>query len=83
MKLFERIRRIRRFGLVGGSVSLELVSKVLKAQARCCLPVYLSVSGSGCSPQLLFQHHECHQAPHHDDSIFETVNKPSMKCPIY
>ena len=44
--LFERIRRVRRRGLVGGSVSLRVNFDVSKAHAR---PRFsLSPYGAGC-----------------------------------
>lgn len=50
--LLERIRRISRYGLVGASVSLGVVSEALAKSS-----VFLSACGSGCSCQLLLQHH--------------------------
>ena len=45
VELFERIRRIRRYGLVGGSVSLQVGFKVSKAHARpilCLLAIHIN-----------------------------------------
>lgn len=35
VELFERIRRIRRYGFVGGNVSLRLCCEISKAHAIC------------------------------------------------
>jgi hypothetical protein len=45
VELFERIRRIRRYSLVGGSVSLQVGFKVSKAHARpilCLLAIHIN-----------------------------------------
>ena len=45
---FDRIRRIWRSGLIGGSVSLGVGFEALKAHTRPCLSLLLSAYGSGC-----------------------------------
>jgi hypothetical protein len=54
--LFERIRRIRRCGLVSRGLSLGVGSEVSKTHAR--PNVSLSAYRSGCSSQVLL-HHVC------------------------
>ena len=49
--LFEKSKRIRRYGLVGGSVSLGVGVEVSKAHAK----LRISASGSEWSSQLLLQ----------------------------
>jgi hypothetical protein len=56
--LFERLRKMKRFGLVGRSVSLGVGFEVsnVHVKSRVCLSACLSDYRSGCSSQLLFQH---------------------------
>ena len=84
--LFERIKQIRRCGLVGGSVSLEMSFEVSKVCVKCGVSFSLPFACESAPNCFSSTKLTCLPLCSHNDNnglTSEKVSKPLLKCFFY